>query len=143
MEVDIFSRGFEIIVTAKDGIRRRQDRGTRIQNRGDAGLGNGDSLLLHGFVDSDAVFVAHLVKFVDANHSAVGEDHGTALEVEFACGGIALYRCSQSGSRRTFSGRVNGNGSHLFDEFEQLRFGGSWITEEEYVDITAELHAVG
>ena len=31
-------------------------------------------------VDGDAILVAHLVKLVDTDHSAVGQHHGAGLE---------------------------------------------------------------
>ena len=91
LEVDVFAGGFEVVVAAEDGVGGGEDGGAGVEDGGDAGFGDGDGLLFHGFVDGDAVFVAHFVEFVDADDAVVGEHHGAALEVEFPCAGVPLY----------------------------------------------------
>src|SRR5262249_15407976 len=51
-----------------------------VQRGVDAGLGDCDGLLLHDFVDCNAVDVAHLVKLVDAHHTAIAQNHCTCLK---------------------------------------------------------------
>ena len=58
----------------------------RTYHGGDAGLGDGDGLLLHGLVDGHTVLRAHLVELVDAHHTAIGEHERAAFEVELARG---------------------------------------------------------
>jgi hypothetical protein len=36
--------------------------------------------MLSHLMDGDAVLIAHLVKLVDADHSAIREDHGPSLQ---------------------------------------------------------------
>ncbi len=90
LEIDVLTGRLEIVVAAEDRIGGCEDGGAGVEDGGDAGFGDGDGLLLHGFVDGDAVFFAHLVEFVDAHYAAVGEDHGAAFEVEFSGVGVAL-----------------------------------------------------
>ena len=47
----------------------------------DTGLGNGDSLLFHDFMDSYTINIVHLVKLVDTHDTSVSQDHGTSLEM--------------------------------------------------------------
>lgn len=94
-------------------------------------------------MDRDAVLVAHLVEFVDAYDTTVSEDHCTAFKVEFAGLGVALNRSGETGGGRTFARGIDGDWGNLFNEFEKLGFSGTGVSEEEDVNITTELHAVG
>lgn len=94
-------------------------------------------------MDGHAVLIAHLVEFVNADDTAVGEDHGTTFEVELAGLGVALDGSGETGGGGTFTGGVDGNWGDLFNEFEELGFGGTGVTEEEDIDVSTELHAVG
>jgi hypothetical protein len=35
-------------------------------------------------MDSDAILVSHLVELVDADHTGIGQDHGTSFKVKLA-----------------------------------------------------------
>ncbi len=57
-------------------IGRKEEEGSEgrevvpgLEGGDDAGLGDGDGLLLHGLVDGRAVLVVHLVKLVDQAHA--------------------------------------------------------------------------
>ena len=94
-------------------------------------------MLFHCFVDGYAVFIAHLVEFVYAHYAAVRKDHCAAFEVELAGLRVSLYGGSETSGGGAFAGGVDCDGGHLFDEFEELRFCGSRITEEEDVDVAS------
>ena len=97
LEIDVLAGRLEIVVAAEDRVGGCEDGGSSVEDGGDAGFGDGDGLLLHGLVDGDAVLFAHLVEFVDADYAAVGEDHGSAFEVEFAGVGVALDGGGETG----------------------------------------------
>lgn len=63
-----------------DRVGRGYDGAPRIERSVNTGLGDGDGLLLHDFVDRHAIDVGHLVELVDAHDSSIGEDHGTGFE---------------------------------------------------------------
>lgn len=65
---------------AIDGVGSCQNTAAGIQPSMDASLGDGDSTLLHHFMDGRAVHVGHLVKFIDANHTSVSKDHGPCFQ---------------------------------------------------------------
>lgn len=65
---------------AIDRVGSCQNTAAGIQPSMDASLGDGDSTLLHHFVDGCAVHVGHLVKFIDANHTSVSKDHGPCFQ---------------------------------------------------------------
>lgn len=103
LEVNVVAGRLEVVVTAKDGVGRREHGRARVEDGSDAGLGDGDCLLLHGFVDGDAVLVAHLVELVDADDAAVREDHGATLEVELARVVVTLHRGREAGRGRALA----------------------------------------
>ena len=72
------------VVPPTSGVGGRQHGAARVEHGGDARFGDRDGLLLHGFVDRDAVLGPHLVKLVDAHHPPVRQHHGPALQVELA-----------------------------------------------------------
>ena len=90
LKIDVFPGRLEVVVASEDWIRGREDRCSGVEDGRDAGFGDRDGLLFHGFVDGDSVLVSHLVEFVDADDAAVGEDHGSAFEVEFSGVGVSL-----------------------------------------------------
>ena len=65
---------------AVDGVGSCQNTAAGVEAGVDAGLGDGDSALLHHLVNGRAVHVRHLVKFIDANHTSVSQDHGSGLQ---------------------------------------------------------------
>lgn len=73
------------VVLAEDGVGGSDDRAASVERGVDSGLGNGDGLLLHDFVDGDTIDLGHLVKLVDAHDSAISEDHGSSFETTLAC----------------------------------------------------------
>ena len=54
----------KVIVPTKDGVGGCQYGGTTVKYRGNAGLGNANRLLFHGFVNGNAIRATHLVKLV-------------------------------------------------------------------------------
>jgi hypothetical protein len=53
------------VVSSTDRVSSGDDGAPGLERSDDAGLRNGDGLLLHGFVDGGAVSVVHLVELVD------------------------------------------------------------------------------
>ena len=64
---------FNKVVPAVGRVGGRQDGGAGVERRHDAGLGDGDGLLLHDLVDGGAVGLVHLVELVDAADSCWGQ----------------------------------------------------------------------
>ena len=79
-EVDVLRHRQVRIVSATDWIGGGQDTGSGVQRRDDSRFGDGDGLLLHDFVQDRAGRIIHLVEFVDAADTAVGEDEGARFE---------------------------------------------------------------
>jgi hypothetical protein len=59
-------------------------RAVAVKDRSDSSLCDGDSLLLHSLVDSDSIFITHLVKLINTDNTAVSEYHGNAFKMELA-----------------------------------------------------------
>ena len=79
LEVDLLGGVLISVVAAKGRVGRGEDGRARVEHGGDARLGDGDGLLLHGLVDGDAVLLAHLVELVDADDATVRKNHRTSL----------------------------------------------------------------
>ena len=75
-------RGFAVVAPA-DGVGGREDAGARVERGLDAGFGDGDGLLFHGFVDGDLVANVHLVEFVDGADAIVREHERPRFDGEF------------------------------------------------------------
>ena len=56
----MFSAGAPAVVPPVERVGGGQHGAARVERRGDAGLGDGDGLLLHHLVDRAAVVVVHL-----------------------------------------------------------------------------------
>lgn len=95
-QIDVFLRADVAIVLAIDRIRCRNNRASRIQRGLDAGLGNGDCLLFHYFVDRNTVQVTHFVEFINAHHAPVSQHHCTSLKTP-----ITRFRVGSDSSCQT------------------------------------------
>jgi hypothetical protein len=78
-EIDVFNGGDAWVIAAVKRVRSSEDGGTSIKRRGDTGLGDGDSLLLHDFVNGSPVGLLHLIELVNAADSIVGKHECAAL----------------------------------------------------------------
>lgn len=81
---DVGAEAYLAVVAATDRVGGGEDRGAGIEGGLDAGLGDGDGLLLHGLVDGDLVGDVHLIKLVDGADAVVGEHEGAGLDGELA-----------------------------------------------------------
>mmetsp|Transcript_25912 Transcript_25912/g.38036 ORF Transcript_25912/g.38036 Transcript_25912/m.38036 type:complete len:221 (+) Transcript_25912:522-1184(+) len=84
LKVDVVHRRLHVVVPPEYRVCGGKHRGTCVQHCGDARLGNGDSLLLHSFVDSHSIFRAHLIKLINAYHTAISQHHSAPLEKELS-----------------------------------------------------------
>ena len=96
LEINLLGCVLKIIVSTIEGVRCRQDGGSRVENGRDTGFSNGDSLLLHSFMDGNSILWAHLVKLIDADDATISENHGSAFELELACSIILNHGSSQT-----------------------------------------------
>ena len=62
----------------------------------DTCLGDRHRLLLHDFVDRDAVHIRHLVKLVNAHDATIRQDHSTRLQTPLTRFAIGRDGCSQT-----------------------------------------------
>ena len=91
LEVNVFAWCFQIIISTEDRVCGGQNGGPGIENRSDTRLGNGNGLLLHGFVNGNPVLVSHLVELINTDSTAVCKNHGTSFKVELTRGCISLH----------------------------------------------------
>ena len=130
------------VVLAVDGVRGGDDAAAGVEGGVDAGFGDGDSLLLHDFVDGDAVDVAHFVELVDADNASVCEDHGTGFEAAFPGFFVAGDSSCETNTRGASASGRNGEWSSIENESEKLGFGCRGITDHQDVDVSTKMRSV-
>eukprot|EP00601_Ochromonadales_sp_CCMP2298_P034323 CAMPEP_0173362426 /NCGR_PEP_ID=MMETSP1144-20121109/21795_1 /TAXON_ID=483371 /ORGANISM="non described non described, Strain CCMP2298" /LENGTH=133 /DNA_ID=CAMNT_0014312207 /DNA_START=480 /DNA_END=882 /DNA_ORIENTATION=- len=75
----VYDRQF-CVVSALHGVGGGQDGGAGVEGGDYAGLGDGDCLLLHCFVQDCARLVRHLIELVNAADAVVGQHQGPTLQ---------------------------------------------------------------
>ena len=75
--------------------------------------------------------------------AAVGEHHRAGLEPPVARVVIAGDGGGKADARRAASGGRDGERRDAQDEAQQLRLGGGGVAEHQYVEVAAEVGAVG
>lgn len=96
---DVRAKGLLAVVAATDRIRRSKNGGTRVQRGMDAGFGNRDRLLFHGFVNGNLVGNVHLVELVDSADTVVSQHESTSFDGEVASLFVFHYGSRQTGRR--------------------------------------------
>jgi hypothetical protein len=96
-------------------VRRRQDGRSRVEGRLDARFGDGDRLLLHGFVNGDLVGDVHLVELVDSADTVVGEHECAGFDGELAGFFVLDDGGGETGGGGGFAGSVDGSGEEAAD----------------------------
>src|ERR1700722_11644601 len=76
-----------LIVPSPHRICSRKDARPRVQDSCNSRFGDRNRLLLHSFMDGDAILVSHLIEFIDTHNSSIGQDHGSTLEIKFSLEG--------------------------------------------------------
>jgi hypothetical protein len=84
-DVDVLLQTPPLVVPPFDRVSRRQNGCARVQSGLDAGFGDRDGLLFHGFVDRHLVSRVHLVKLVDAADPVVRQHQRARLDGELPC----------------------------------------------------------
>lgn len=62
-------------------------------------LGDGNGLLLHGFMNSHLVININLIKFINATNAIIWKHQGTCLNTHLSCIMISTHGDCQTGSR--------------------------------------------
>ena len=141
-QVDVVHGRHARVVPAIQRVRRGQNRRAGVERRVDAGLADGDGLLLHDLVNRRAVGVLHLVELVDARNAAVGQDKGAPFQHELVRDGIAQHGGGQTRAGRPAAGRVQTTRRDLGNVLEQLRLGHTRVAHQTHVQLAADLEAI-
>jgi hypothetical protein len=84
---------------------------------------NGNGLLLHDFVNCNAVNIRHFVELVNADYATVSQDHCASFKSPFSRLLVSRYRSRKTDARTTSTRGGNGERCRTEDESEHLRFG--------------------
>ena len=127
-------RLFAIVPTA-DGIGSGENRRACIQGGLNAGLGDRDSLLLHGLVDRDLIGEVHLVKLVNGANTIVCEHKSAGLDRKFTCFFVTDDSGRETCRRGRLARRIYGARHETTHILKELRFARAGIAHDAYVDI--------
>lgn len=72
-QLDVLDDGFVLVPLRLDRVGSGQDGGARVERADDAGLGDGERLLLHDLVQHGPRALVHLVELVNAAHTIVAQ----------------------------------------------------------------------
>lgn len=129
-QLDVLTEGYCAVVAPANRVSGSDDSAASLQSRDDTSLGDGDSLLLHRFVDGCSVLVVHLVEFVDQASTLVSKHERTTFQSPFSRKRISPDTSSETDGRCTLTCGEHGTVSSVFDVFEHLRLCSTRITQE-------------
>src|SRR5262249_6389003 len=89
-------------------------------------------------VDRGPVLVVHLIKLVDETGSPIRKNHGTTFEGPFAGHRIAANAGRETDGTGALSRGKDCPVSSLLDVLEDLRLGGTGVTEQKHIDVTTD-----
>mmetsp|Transcript_56810 Transcript_56810/g.121982 ORF Transcript_56810/g.121982 Transcript_56810/m.121982 type:complete len:681 (-) Transcript_56810:69-2111(-) len=137
-QINILHEGLLGIVPSEDRIRRRHDRASGVQGGHQASLGDGDGLLLHGFMDGCAVLLVHLVKLINQAQPAVSQHHRSAFQGPLTSGVVPLHGSGETNTGRALTGGVHHTVEGLLHVLQHLGLGTPGVSQQQHVDITTE-----
>ena len=142
-QVNVVCETEGLVVDALEWVGRSNDSAPGLQLGNDARLGDGDSLLFHGFVDGSAVVVVHFVELIDQADALVRQHHGSCLQLPLLCHGVGLDTGSQTHCRGALARRKHAPRKHLLDALQELGLGDPGVSEEQQVDVASDfVHAL-
>ena len=86
------------------------------------------------------VLIVHLVKLVDQAVALIRQHQRAALECPLARHGVLAHARGKTDRRRALTRREYGPMRSLLDVLEELRFCGSWVAQQQHVDVPAYTH---
>jgi hypothetical protein len=120
-KLDVLAERNSTVVATTDRVGGSHDSATSLQRRNNTGLRDGDSLLLHCFVDGCSVLVVHLVELINQTNTSVCKHKRTTLQSPFSCERISPDTSSETDSRGTLAGGKDGAMGGVLDVLEHLR----------------------
>lgn len=124
------------IISPARRICRSNNSTACLERRDDPSFRDGDTLLLHRFMDTRAVRVVHLVELVDQARPFVSEHQCPALERPFARHGVLPHTRGETDGGGTLACGKYGAVRCLLDIFQELGFRCAGVAEQEDVDVT-------
>lgn len=79
-QLDVLDDGEFGVILGMDRVSSGQDRGSGVQGANDTGFGNGDGLLLHGFVKNHTSVIIHFIELINAADTAIGKHQSTTFK---------------------------------------------------------------
>ena len=95
-------------------------------------------LLLHGFVNGHSILIVHFIELIDEAHSLISKNKGSSFEHPLLSDWILVDTSSETNGTRSLSSGVHNSWENLLNVFQELRFGSSWVSKQEHVDISSD-----
>lgn len=102
-------------------------------------LGDGESLLLHDFVQDRADAVAHLIELVNAADAVVAEHQRSGLKDQLPGLRVLHHVGCETHSAGALAGRVLAAGYQVVDVLQQLGLAGSRVSTQQDVHLCTEV----
>jgi|LauGreDrversion4_2_1035121.scaffolds.fasta_scaffold81951_3 hypothetical protein len=95
-ETNILSNWLVSSIFSIYGIGSSNYTAASIEGNMDACLCDGNSLLLHDFMNCDSIDIVHLVKLINANDASVSKDHSAGFKMFFTSIFVNGHCCSET-----------------------------------------------
>lgn len=135
-QFDVLLEWYGWVISPPNRVGGGHDCTSCSQGRYNTGLGYRDRLLLHCFVNGRTIRIVHLVEFVNETNPFISQHQSAAFKGPLASDWILPHAGSETDGRGTLTGSKDRSMSCLFHVLEELRLGGSWITEHKDVNVT-------
>mmetsp|Transcript_70274 Transcript_70274/g.131428 ORF Transcript_70274/g.131428 Transcript_70274/m.131428 type:complete len:266 (-) Transcript_70274:1007-1804(-) len=140
LEVHLIQHGDGVVIAAKPWICSSEDTAAGVEHCCDASLRDGDGLLLHGLVDSNAIIHVHLVELIDANNATISKHHGPTFQAETVA--LSADRRSETCCTASLATCVHSYWCSLLRKLQELTLRGPWVSKQEHVDVSSHLRLI-
>lgn len=137
-ELHVLLERYRGVVSPSNWVSRSNNSTSGLQRGDDTRFGDRNRLLLHCLVNRCSVRIVHLVELVDQAVAFIGQYKCTTLKRPFARHWVFADRSGQTDSGSTLTGGEDRSRRRLFNVLEELRFGGTGITEKKDVDVSSD-----
>lgn len=125
-------------VDSTNWVSSSDDGASGLELSDNTSLGDRDSLLLHGFVDTGSVLLVHLVELINQADTFISQYESTSFKSPFSSDGILVDSSSQTHCTRSLTSSVHYSVVELFSVLQELRFGSTRISQEQDITVSTD-----
>lgn len=117
------------LVDTTNRVSGSNNRTACLERRDDASFRYRNRLLLHRLVNRGSVLFVHLIELIDEADTFISEDKSATLKSPLTSDRVLVHASRQTDGTRTLARCVNDTVIDLLDVLEELRLGGTRVTE--------------